>query len=165
MVERMEAVDDQTVKVITKEPTAPLLSYLTQFIITNKAIFDRYGAKVADEQHPIGAGQYKLERLVPGQMFALTKNPEFPGMQDRRDAPDQIVYQIVREAVCYAIDRDAIVKSILRGQAMRLDGVVGPGQYGFDPSAGDRYPFDPEKAKALLKEAGFPNGVDVDFYT
>src|SRR5581483_10099936 len=176
MVERMEAVDDQTVKVITKEPTAPLLSYLTQFIITNKAIFDRYGAKVADEQHPIGAGQYKLERLVPGQMFALTKNTEFPGMQDRRDAPDQIVYQIVREpevrtvglfngefqivqrlmpdampkveqnantkvvsvaaaefmflgmtpkhppwnnklvrqAVCYAIDRDAIVKSILR---------------------------------------------------
>lgn len=227
MVAGMEAVDDYTVKVITKEPTAPLLSYLTQFIITNKAIFDRYGAKVADEQHPVGAGEYKLERLVPGQMFALTKNAEFPGMQGRRDAPDQVVYQIVREpevrtvglfngefqiaqrlmpeaipqveknantkvvsvaaaefmflgmtpkqppwnnklvrqAVCYAINRDAIVKNILRGQATRLDGVVGPGQYGYDPNAGDRYPFDPEKAKALLKEAGFPNGVDVDFYT
>jgi peptide/nickel transport system substrate-binding protein len=227
MVAGMEAADDHTVKVTTKEPTAPLLSYLTQFIITNKAVFDHYGAKIADEQHPVGAGEYKLERLVPGQMFALTKNAEFPAMKNRRDAPDGVVYQIVREpevrvvgllngefqitqrltpeaipqieknaktkvvsvaaaefmflgmtpkhppwnnklvrqAVCYAINRDAIVKNILRGQAIRLDGVVGPGQYGYDPNAGERYPFDPEKAKALLKEAGFPDGIDVDLYT
>lgn len=227
MVAEMAAIDDHTVKVTTKEATAPLLSYLTQFIITNKAIFDRYGAKLADEQHPLGAGEYKLERLAPGQMFALTKNMEFPGMRDQRDAPDQVVYQIVhepevrvvglfngefqivqrlmpdamlkvehnpatkvvsvaaaefmflgmtpkhppwnnklvRQAVCYAINRDAIVKNILHGQATRLDGIVGPGQYGYDPNSVDHYPFDPEKAKELLQEAGFPNGVDVDFYT
>jgi peptide/nickel transport system substrate-binding protein len=227
MVASVAAVDDHTVKVTTKEPTAPLLSYLTQFIITNKAVFDRYGARVADEQHPVGAGEYKLERLVAGQMFALTKNTGFPGMQSRRDAPDRIVYQIVREpevravglfngefqiverlapdlipqvvknpntklasvaaaefmflgmtpkhppwnnklvrqAVCYAIDRDAIIKNILRGQALRLDGVVGPGQYGYDPATKERYPFAPEKSKALLKQAGFANGVDVDLYT
>jgi peptide/nickel transport system substrate-binding protein len=39
MVAKMEAIDDHTVKVTTKEPTAPLLSYLTQFIITNKSVF------------------------------------------------------------------------------------------------------------------------------
>ena len=59
----------------------------------------------------------------------------------------------------------AIIKNVLRGQATRLDGVVGPGQYRYDPNTKERYPFDPEKAKALLKQAGFPNGVDVDFYT
>lgn len=227
MVAGVQAVDDHTVKVTTKEPTAPLLSYLTQFIITNKAVFDQYGPKLADEQHPVGAGEYKLERLMPGQMFALVKNTDFPGMQGRRDAPDRIVYEIVREpeartvglfngefqivqrlppnmiaevennpntkvvsvaaaefmflgmtpkrppwndklvrqAVCYAINRDAIVKSILGGQAMRLDGVVGPGQIGYDPNTRERYPYDPEKAKALLRRAGFPNGIDVDFYT
>jgi peptide/nickel transport system substrate-binding protein len=227
MVAQMDAVDDHTVKVTTKEPTAPLLSYLTQFIITNKTTFDKYGPKAADNQHPVGAAEFRLERLVPGQMFALTKNPDFPGMKDRRDVPDRIIYQIVREpevravglfngefqivqrlqpdlipqvkehanttvvstpaaefmflgmtpkhppwdnklvrqAVCYAIDRDAILKNILRDQAQRLDGIVGPGQYGYDASTKERYPFDPDKAKALLNEAGYPNGVDVDFYT
>lgn len=227
MVATMEAIDDHTVKVTTKEPTAPLLSYLTQFIITNKSVFDKYGAKEADAQHPVGAAEYRLERLVPGQMFAIVKNPDFPGMSARKDAADRIVFQIVREpevravglfngefqiaqrlmpdmiaqvekdpntkvvsvpaaefmflgmtpkrppwnnklvrqAVCYAIDRDAIIKNILRGQAMRLDGVVGPGQYGYDPNTKERYPYDPAKAKSLLKQAGFPNGVDVDFYT
>ena len=103
MVAKMEAIDDHTVKVTTKEPTAPLLSYLTQFIITNKSVFDKYGAKAADEQHPVGAAEYKLERLVPGQMFAIVKNPDFPGMRDRPDAPDGIVFQIVREPEVRAV--------------------------------------------------------------
>ena len=92
MVAKMEAIDDHTVKVTTKEPTAPLLSYLTQFIITNKSVFDKYGAKAADEQHPVGAAEYKLERLIPGQMFAIVKNPDFPGMtgQERRRGPDRL---------------------------------------------------------------------------
>ena len=77
----------------TKEPTAPLLSYLTQFIITNKSVFDEYGAKAADEQHAVGAAEYKLERLISGQMFAIVKNPDFPGMKDRKDAADRIVFR------------------------------------------------------------------------
>jgi peptide/nickel transport system substrate-binding protein len=34
---------------------------------------------------------------------------------------------------CYAIDRDLIIKNVLKGQADRLDGPIGPGQYGYDP--------------------------------
>ena len=86
----------------------------------------------------------------------------FLGMTPKRQPWNN---KLVRQAVCYAIDRDAIIKNILRGQATRLDGVVGPGQYGYDPNTKERYPFDPQKAKALLAQAGFPNGVDVDFYT
>lgn len=226
-VARIEAIDDHTIKVTTKKPTAPLLAYLSQFIITNKAVFDKYGAKVADREHPIGAGEYKLMKLVPGQMFVLAKNRDHPDMATKKNAPDEIIYRIVREpearviglfngeyqiiqrvlpqlmsrvsaspatriedkpsvelmflgmspkhkpwankllrqAVCYAIDREAIIKNVLNNQAERLNGVIGPGQYGYDLRTKLRYPFDPAKSKALVRKAGYSNGVDVNFYT
>jgi peptide/nickel transport system substrate-binding protein len=67
--------------------------------------------------------------------------------------------------VAYAIDRDAIIKSLLLGYADRLDQPVGSGQIGFQPEMAPRYSYDPDKARALVKEAGFPNGVTVDFFT
>ena len=39
----------------------------------------------------------------------------------------------VRQAVCYAIDRDKIIKTLLQGQAQRLDGPLGPGPVGIQP--------------------------------
>jgi peptide/nickel transport system substrate-binding protein len=70
-----------------------------------------------------------------------------------------------RQAVAYAIDRDAIIKAILRGQAERLDGPIGPGQYAFDPDLKPKYTYNPAKARELLKQAGYPNGVEIDFFT
>src|SRR5437899_10657911 len=72
---------------------------------------------------------------------------------------------LLRQAVCYAIDRDTIIATLLRREAARLDGPIGQGQYGYDPNLQPRYTYNPEKARELVKEAGFPNGVDVDFYT
>ncbi len=67
----------------------------------------------------------------------------------------------VRQAFNYAIDRDKIIDKVLQGQA------YGPGSYGITPptfeayKVGDiiGYNFDPEKAKKLLMEAGYPGGV------
>src|SRR5579885_340207 len=73
--------------------------------------------------------------------------------------------KLVRQAVAYAIDRDAIIQGILQGQARKLDGPVGPGQYGYTPDLQPKYTYDPEKAKQLLAEAGYPNGVDVELST
>ena len=42
--------------------------------------------------------------------------------------------KLLRQAVAYAIDRDTIMKTILRGEASRLDGPIGEGQYGYDPN-------------------------------
>jgi peptide/nickel transport system substrate-binding protein len=67
--------------------------------------------------------------------------------------------------VAYAIDRDAIIQGILQGQARRLDGPIGPGTYGYNPELQPKYTYDPEKAKQLLAQAGYPNGVDVEFVT
>lgn len=73
--------------------------------------------------------------------------------------------KLLRQAVSYAIDRQAIVDSILGGLADRLDGPVGDGQYAYDPNLKPKITYDPEKAKALVKQAGYPNGVSVDFTT
>lgn len=71
----------------------------------------------------------------------------------------------VRQAVCSAIDRDKIINTLLEGFASRLDGPIGKGQYGYDPNLQPKYEYSPEKAKRLLAQAGYPNGVDVELQT
>ena len=76
-----------------------------------------------------------------------------------------IAQRLVRQAVAYAIDRDTIIKTLLRREASRLDGPIGEGQYGYDPNLQPKYTYNPEKARELLKQAGYPNGVDVELST
>ena len=225
-IKTAEAVDKYTVKFVTTEPTAPLLSYLfDRLIITGKDLYDKYGQRDVDRKAPLGWGPYMLEDVTVGQRMVLRKNPNWPGI--KKENPDRIIFQRikeeeprvtallngevqialaipphlmdrvekapgikaigvppvedmflamnpkfkpwdnkkVRQAVAYAIDREAIVKSIFQGRASLLDGPIGPGQYGYSPDVTPKYRYDPEKAKQLLKEAGFPNGVDVEFFT
>jgi peptide/nickel transport system substrate-binding protein len=70
----------------------------------------------------------------------------------------------VRQAVGYAIDRDAIIKRVLLGQASKLYAPVGAGQVGYSPDIAYRYTYDPAKSRELLTKAGYPDGVAVDFY-
>jgi peptide/nickel transport system substrate-binding protein len=222
------AVDKYTVRIVTKEPTAPLLEYLfDRIMITSKVVYDKYGPEVADRQHPIGAGPYKFRELIPGQRLVIGKDPSHPMWKQYKQAPDEIVFRIMREpeqrvtallnneiqiaqfvpphlrervenspnhkivkfhtaeimflammpkvkpwdnklvrqAVAYAIDRDTIIKTLLRGEASRLDGPIGEGQYGYDPNLKPKYTYNPEKARELLKQAGYPGGVDVELQT
>ncbi len=71
---------------------------------------------------------------------------------------------LVRRAFAMAIDRQAIIDSVLQGQGVPADGLYPPGLSAFDP-ASDPFPYDPEAARALLAEAGYPNGVDVTLRT
>jgi len=69
----------------------------------------------------------------------------------------------VRLAINHAIDNNAIVKNLFFGKAQVLQGqVLRKEQMGFDPDI-KAYPFDLAKAKALLAEAGHPNGFEIDF--
>ena len=65
----------------------------------------------------------------------------------------------VRQALCYAIDRDAILELTADGHGTKLGSSMYPAftKY-FDDSLTDYYTYDPEKAKELLTEAGYPNG-------
>lgn len=66
----------------------------------------------------------------------------------------------IRMAACLAIDRESLVKDLFQGYATAAQGqLLKPGYVGFNPNL-KPYPYDPEKAKALLKEAGY-NGEPV----
>jgi len=71
----------------------------------------------------------------------------------------------VRQAVCHAINRDQIISTLLEGFASRLDGPLGPGQYGYDPNLKPKMNYDPERSKKFLAQAGFAGGVDVELQT
>lgn len=67
----------------------------------------------------------------------------------------------VRQAMNYAIDRQTIIKSVLGGFGHLLGGqVTGSDAYGWNKTLSD-YAYNPQKAKDLLKEAGYPNGADM----
>jgi peptide/nickel transport system substrate-binding protein len=70
----------------------------------------------------------------------------------------------VRRAITHAIDRERIIKHILEGNAYQLSGLLSPQVFGYEPSA-KAFPYDVEKAKQLMIEAGFPNGFEIDYYS
>ena len=67
----------------------------------------------------------------------------------------------VRQAMNYAVDVQAIIDSLFSGYAKRSTGYVATGELGY--GVVEPFPYDPEKAKALLAEAGYPNGFTMDF--
>ena len=63
----------------------------------------------------------------------------------------------VRQALLYAINREAIIEEILLGRFAVARGILPPGTQGFNPSL-KGYPYDPERARGLLAQAGYPGG-------
>jgi peptide/nickel transport system substrate-binding protein len=69
----------------------------------------------------------------------------------------------VRQALNYAVDKEAIVRDILKGTGIVSTGPLLPGTWAFEPNV-KKYPHDVATAKRLLAEAGYPNGFAVDFW-
>ncbi|MBX3072113.1 MAG: ABC transporter substrate-binding protein [Thermomicrobiales bacterium] len=65
----------------------------------------------------------------------------------------------VREAMNHAVDVESIIAALLDGNGQRLANFFVPGGLGYDPDLAP-YSFDPERARALLAEAGYPDGFD-----
>jgi peptide/nickel transport system substrate-binding protein len=66
----------------------------------------------------------------------------------------------VRQAIAYAIDKEALLKSVLFGQGQVAHSVVPPGVYGYhEPET--KYEHDPERARHLLAQAGYRDGLRV----
>lgn len=72
---------------------------------------------------------------------------------------EKLANRKVREAIDYAIDRDAIINGILGGYVtFPSTGVISSSIQNAKTGIGDDYKYDPEKAKQLLAEAGYPDG-------
>lgn len=93
----------------------------------------------------------------------------FLGMDQKRD---ELLYsnvkgknpfkdKRVRQAFYQAIDINGIQRTVMRGASKPTALMVGPGINGFDDAMNTRLPYDPEAAKKLLADAGYPNGFEV----
>lgn len=70
--------------------------------------------------------------------------------------------KLVRQALNYAIDRKAITEGILYGTGLPANQPLAPMQLGYNPNV-NKYDYNPQKAKELLAQAGYPNGFTTNF--
>ena len=114
-----------------------------------------------------------VQRINGSGKSKVLQGPElrtiFLGMDQKRD---ELLYsnvkgknpfkdKRVRQAFYQAIDIQGIQRTVMRGASSPTALLVGPGITGFDPALNTRLPYDPEAAKKLLAEAGYPNGFEV----
>jgi peptide/nickel transport system substrate-binding protein len=113
----------------------------------------------------LGPAQYVAYRADPelskgilevAEMFtrSMRMNPSFKPFADKR----------VRQAINHAIDTDLIIKRLVKDKAYRAVSWLPLSSPAFDKSV-KPYAFDPDKAKKLLAEAGYPEGFEFEFST
>ena len=72
--------------------------------------------------------------------------------------------KLVRQAANHAVDKQTIIEKLMGGLGQIVATTVQPKAFGFDPDV-KPYPYDPKKAKELLAQAGYPNGVDITLHS
>ncbi|HWX48515.1 MAG TPA: ABC transporter substrate-binding protein [Roseomonas sp.] len=80
----------------------------------------------------------------------------------RSGAENPLTKQPVRQAIFHAIDRQTMAKQMAGADSIVPPAPCYPAQFGCDADAAVKYDYDPAKARALLAEAGFANGFDIE---
>ncbi|MGD9741313.1 MAG: ABC transporter substrate-binding protein [Dongiaceae bacterium] len=71
--------------------------------------------------------------------------------------------KLVRQALNYAINKQAILDAVFQGAGEAAKNPIPPTMWSYNDAVQD-YAYDPEKAKQLLAEAGYPDGFDTDIW-
>jgi len=222
MVDKIEKVDDFTVKISLKDPFAPFLANMAMHsaAIVSPTAIKKYGKDFS--KNPVGTGPFKFVSWNPGVEILVEKNADYWGGAPNVDKviyrpiiddqarlneleaggvdfivnipPDDlarlkadsrfttveqagmhtwyIVFNCqkkpfddikVRQAMNYAVDRQAIVDGILQKTGTLATGPMPPVLWSYTSDV-TRYDFNPDKAKQLLTEAGYPDGISVNFW-
>jgi len=222
-VAQVDALDDYTVKVTTKDPFPALLENLAYGVFMGPP----HAMQTQGDdffKNPVGTGPFKFVSWSPGEKMVVEAagshyggNPKIktivwqpvtedatrvvelrtgqadlitsvsPGQISQLDGqpgisvvkfPSQSFMvlimnaskppfddQRVRQAMNYAVDKQAIITSLLGGNGTILPAPAGPAHEGYDANLGVMYSYDPDKAKQLLSEAGFSNGLSITLDT
>jgi glutathione transport system substrate-binding protein len=216
-IDHVEAVDDSTVRLVTKQPFAALVATIAHPAggIPSPTAFKQYGQDFGT--HPVGTGPFKFAEWVRGDHITFDVYPDYwdkthaaavshmtiKGISDPSslaiavqsagaqfagplNAPqaqqvqsssgvkvlesDSIsVYWVtmndqrkpfdnptVRQALNYAVDKNAVLKVAELGKGKIVDSPMAAGVWGYKGIK--TFEYDPEKAKQLLAQAGYPNG-------
>ncbi|MFH1595771.1 MAG: peptide-binding protein [Pseudomonadota bacterium] len=127
----------------------------TMFLELKAGNIDRMGLTplqyIRQTAYPKFARLYNKYRYIPFSYVYLGYNLEDPRFADRR----------VRQALTHAINKQEIIEGVLMGLGEEAYGPYKPGTWYYNPKV-ERFSYDPEKAKALLAEAGWrpnPEGI------
>ncbi|MBM3515630.1 MAG: ABC transporter substrate-binding protein, partial [Alphaproteobacteria bacterium] len=106
---------------------------------------------VADDRDTLAGAGAKLQSRPRGNVEVISLLTVKPSpLQDRR----------VRQALNYAVNRQAIVDNLLGGLTVAASGPAPRGVFGYDATL-DPYPYDPDRARTLLANAGHPDGFEL----
>ena len=107
-----------------------------------------------DRMKAIADGRNTRLLSAPSSRYvALSINATQPPLSDKR----------VRQALNYALDVPALIKNLYAGMGKPYGGGLADTDFGYNALL-KPYAYDPAKAKALLAQAGYPNGIDVTIY-
>ena len=110
-----------------------------------------------------------LHRIVGNRIIYLhvdSFRDESPFVQDKDGKPlkpNPLKDVRVRKALSLAINRQAIVDRLMEKEAIPAGGLLAPGFFGVSPNL-KADPFDPDQAKKILAEAGYPNGFKLTLH-
>jgi peptide/nickel transport system substrate-binding protein len=218
MIDRVEAVDERTVRIVTKYPFGafePTMAHVSSAIVS-PAVAERFGKDFGlGADRVSGTGPYRIASWKKDQEIVLERNDGYWGEKGRtprivyRPVPEaaarvlaleagdvdvitrvpsadiarlektpgirvtkipgvgmqQFRFNVtkkpfddtrVRQAISYAINRRAIVDSLVKSFAVPSTSALTPIMRGY-VNLGE-IPYDPDKARALLKAAGYPGG-------
>lgn len=99
----------------------------------------------------MAAAGYEIDLFYPGQLDTLHYNMSRAPLSDQR----------VRQALSYAVDRQEIIDYFGPTIAESAYSPVPPGYFGYTLEGVERYEYDPDRARELLAEAGYPDGVTI----
>lgn len=106
-----------------------------------------------EDMASLDGGDTKISTVSSDSLYFLS-------FDTTRDTP--LKDKRVRQAINHAVDVDAIQQALLNGMGTRTALTLPTNGFGYD-SAWEPYEFNPEKAKELLAEAGYPEGFEIPF--
>jgi ABC-type transport system substrate-binding protein len=117
------------------------------------------------------AGNADLIARLPGEMIEIIRNDPDLEVVEASTATAYRLYLNMREppfnntklrqAINYAFDREIMATTLMPGQGYVAPFMILPSQPEY--SEYTPYNYDPEKAKRLMAEAGYPDGLDIEF--
>jgi peptide/nickel transport system substrate-binding protein len=158
-------------KFVRYEPDSEVVLERNENYYGKKPILSRFVFKIIPEtivralELRKGSVDIALDVLTPDMVEALRGNNNLEVMQAPGTNYQYVAFNLkdplfsdirVRKAIAYAIDRDKIIKFLWRTQAQAATGVIPPNNWSY---AGDvaTYPYDPARARELLRESGHEN--------
>jgi peptide/nickel transport system substrate-binding protein len=120
-----------------------------------------------------GTINFEVNQIPFENVAEFEKNPDFTVVKSTGSVYQYLAFNLkdpalanplVREAIAHAIDRDRIIRDIQRGFAQPTETMLAEGHWARASNL-PTYAYDPAKAKQLLAQAGYPNGLSLVFKT